>query len=293
MKSPYDILGVPRTATREQIKGAFRKLAREKHPDRQPDNPRAEDAFKELSAAYELLSDPEQRARFDRGEVDATGAPRARASAGAYARRRHGKNPFERFFHREDGPDGERGAPIKVNGTNVSYTLRVAFIEAARGITKRVSMTNLARLDVRIPPGTKNGTVLRLKGQGMAGLGGGKPGDALIEIIVEPHAFFQADGADIRTEIPVTLQEAVLGSRIDVPTVDGAVALTIPPNSNTGTVLRLKGKGLSNGDSGRGDHYVKLRVVLPPRPDKELSDFVASWGPKNVYDVRRDLLKID
>jgi DnaJ-class molecular chaperone len=291
MRNPYETLGVPRNASPEQIKRAFRKLARDRHPDRHPDDPDAEDAFKEISAAYDVLSDPVQRARFDRGEIDATGAVRRRKASSSA--RWHGKSPFERFFARDaEAPGGAGAAGIKVDGADVTYTLRATFMEAARGTTKRVSLTNAARLDVAVPAGTRNGQGLRLKGQGMNGIGGGKPGDALIEMIVDPHPLFISDGSDIRIEVPVTLQEAILGSRITVPTIDGNVAMSVPAGSNTGTVLRLRGKGLANGNE-RGDQYVKLRVVLPQKPDKALSDFISRWAAENDYDVRRDLLGTD
>lgn len=291
MRNPYEALGVPRNATPEQIKRAFRKLARERHPDRHPDDPDAEEGFKEISAAYDLLSDPVKRARFDRGEIDAAGTARRRRPASSSARW-HGKSPFERFFHRDAEAGAGAAAGIKVDGADVTYSLRVSFMEAARGTTKRVSLTNAARLDVAVPAGTRNGQVLRLKGQGMNGIGGGRPGDALIEMIVESHALFVPDGDDIRIEVPVTLQEAILGGRIGVPTVDGTVSVTVPAGSNTGTVLRLRGKGL-NGDGRRGDQYVKLRVVLPQKPDKALLDFISRWAPQNDYDVRRDRLGTD
>ncbi len=290
MRNPYETLGVPRNASPEQIKRAFRRLARDRHPDRHPDDPDAEEAFKEISVAYDILSDPVQRARFDRGEIDAGGAPRRRRASSSA--RWHGKSPFERFFSRDAEGPSAGAAGIKVDGADVTYTLRVSFMEAARGTTKRISLTNAARLDITVPAGTRTGQVLRLKGQGMNGIGGGKPGDALIEMIVEPHAVFTLDGNDIRIEVPVTLQEAILGGRIGVPTVDGTVSVTVPPASNSGTVLRLRGKGLANG-SERGDQYVKLRVVLPNKPDKALCDFISRWAQQNDYEVRRDLLGTD
>lgn len=283
MKDAYKILGVSQGASADEIKRAYRRLARERHPDLDRDNPWAEDEFKELTAAYEVLSDPDKRGQYDRGEIDATGEttrPRRRSGFGAKA-----KNPFSKFRQRRQST-----ADIIVDGANVNYALKISFSDAANGAVKHVSMTNGRRLKVTIPAGTKDGQVLRLKGQGMPGIGGGKAGDALVEIQVEPHPMFRPEGADVHLDLPVTLQEAVLGAKITVPTIDGQVSLTIPPASNTGSILRLKGKGLrstASASGGRGDQYVTLKVVLPSKPDAELKAFIEKWAGKNVYDVRR------
>ncbi len=291
MKDPYSILGLGRDASAAEIKTAYRKLARELHPDHQPGNARAEEKFKHLSAAYSLLSDPETRARYDMGEIDASGAPkRPRASASGPGRR----NPFDKFFRdhdpratgRDHDPRATRHGGIKVNGASVDYTLKISFLEAAQGVTKNVGMTSGKRLKVAIPPGTRDGQVLRLRGQGMPGLGGGASGDALVEIVVEPHPTFRADSDDVHAETPVTLAEAVLGGRIQADTVHGPVMIAVPAESNTGTILRLKGKGLARGDGTRGDHYAVLKVVLPARPDAELTEFVRAWSERNPYTVR-------
>ena len=284
MKDPYAVLGLRRGASPEEIKASYRRLARELHPDRHPGDTRAEEKFKQLGAAYELLSDAAMRARYDRGEIDASGAPKSRrgpasSSFGAGAGRRH---PFERFFR--DRAQAQAG--IKVNGANVDYVLTIKFLEAARGAVKHVGMTTGKRLNVTIPPGTRDGHVLRLRHQGMPGLGGGTAGDALVEIAVEPHPHFQADGDDIRAELPVTLAEAILGGRVEAETIDGAVVVTIPEGSNTGTILRLKGKGLPKEGDKRGNHYAVLKVILPPRPDPELVEFVRAWNARHPYQVR-------
>ncbi len=282
MKDPYAVLGLRRGASPEEIKASYRRLARELHPDRHPGDTRAEEKFKQLGAAYELLSDAAMRARYDRGEIDATGAARTRrgpTSSSFGAGRRH---PFERFFR--DRANANAG--IKINGANVDYVLTIKFLEAARGAVKHVSMTTGKRLKVTIPPGTRDGQVLRLRGQGMPGLGGGAAGDALVEIAVEPHPLFKTQGDDIRAELPVTLGEAVLGGRVEVETVDGPVVVTIPEGSNTGTMLRLKGKGLSKGGDKRGDHYAVLKVMLPPQADPELVEFVRVWNTRHPYQVR-------
>jgi DnaJ-class molecular chaperone len=290
MKDPYAVLGLRRNASAEEIKASYRRLARELHPDRRPGDARAEEKFKYVSAAYALLSDAEQRERFDRGEIDASGAPRARRGAsspfgpsssrgGAAHARRH---PFDRFFRDRAAAT----AGIKVNGANVDYVLKITFLEAARGAVKHVSMTSGKRLKVTIPPGTRAGQVLRLRGQGMPGIGGGDAGDALVEIDVQPHPVFRTDGDDIRAELSVTLAEAVLGGRVEVETIDGPVVVTIPEGSNTGTVLRLRGKGLAKDANKRGDHYAVLKIVLPSHPDPDLVEFVRGWNARRPYKVR-------
>ncbi len=292
MSDPYAVLGVSRNASQAEIKKTFRKLARQLHPDSAPDDPGAEERFKDVSRAYELLSDPKKRAEYDDGWPP-SGAGGAHGRTGGGRRwRRSESNPFEEFFRQRAARER---TSIKVKGANVSYNLRVDFLDAARGAKKRVMIANGRKLDITLPPGTVDGQTFRLKGQGLAGIGGGEAGDALVEIEVAPHDFFHRDGTDIRVEIPVTLQEAVAGGKIDVPTIDGDVSLTLPEGSNTGTVLRLKGKGLvKNKGAGRGDQYVTLKVVLPKKPDNALLDFVRKWGPKNPYSVRdRKTLKVD
>jgi DnaJ-class molecular chaperone len=174
-----------------------------------------------------------------------------------------------------------------MKGKDVNYALRVSFLEAAQGGKRRVSLYDGKSLDVRVPPGTEDGQTLRLKGQGMPGMGGGEAGDAFIEIQVDPHRFFERDGNDIFVDVPVTLAEAVLGSKITVPTVHGTVALTVPAGSNTGTTLRLRGKGIQPRPGVSGDQFVKLKVVLPDKPDKALVDFVKEWSKDYDYDVRK------
>ncbi len=278
MKDPYEILGVPRDADTDQLKKAYRRRARALHPDSDPENPRAGEGFKELWAAYDLLSDPVKRARYDGGHIDAGGARRKRRRPRTASR--HGvKNPFEGFF-RQRAAKEDAGA----RGANASPTLTVDFLEAAGGVTKRVTMTNGRRLDVHVPAGTDDGQTLRLRGQGMPGIGGGPAGDAHVEIRIRPHPVFARRGADIHVEVPVTLQEAVLGGKIEVPTIDGPVWVTVPEDSNTGTTLRLKGKGLAPTGKGRGDQYVRLTVMLPDKPNKALTAFVKRW---HAYEVRR------
>ena len=289
MKDPYTTLGVARDATAEQIKRAYHKLARELHPDSHPGDAAAESRFKDISAAYSLLSDKKRRARFDRGEIDASGAEVRRGPRPAGGR----SGPFDRFFrHRAGrgagGPGGGAGPEIKIKGPDVSYGLTIDFLEAATGTVKRIDTTAGKRLDVKVPAGTRDGQVLRLKDQGLPGMGGGPPGSAHVTVTVRPHPSWRTEGSDLHADVAVSLPEAVLGGRIEVETMDGTMAVTVPENSNSGTILRLKGKGLAKDDgSGRGDHFVHLAVALPDKPDKELIEFVRAWAEKHPYEVRR------
>jgi len=310
MSDPYSVLGVPKTASDDDIRKAFRKLAKKHHPDLNPGDKAAEAKFKEISQANDLLSDPEKRRRFDAGEIDATGQevpPRGfyRDQAGGFggAKYEHG-GPHESFvdmggiFSEMFGQRGRQGGGFAFRGGDsegydmgglpVSYSLRVPFLVAARGGKQRVSIGDGKTLDIDIPEGTTDGQTLRLKGQGMPGTTGRPAGDAYVEIHVEPHAFFEARDNDIHVEVPVTLPEAVQGGRIRVPTVGGPVMLNVPPGSNSGTSLRLKGRGLFDRKSRqRGDQYVKLKLVLPDPPDDALKEFAEKWEAGRAHDPRK------
>lgn len=282
MKDAYKILGVAKGATPDQIKSAYRKAARERHPDLDPGNPWAEDDFKELTAAYEVLSNADRRKRYDDGEIDATGQPLTGQGTAGYDAKGRGKtqrwkkDPFETFRQKK-----RQEKTVTVDGANVNYSLTLSAVEAMQGGTKFISMTNGKRLKVAIPKDTRDGQVLRLKEQGMPGLGGGKPGDALVIVKVDADGRFRIDGRDVHVEVPVDLADAVLGGRIKAPTLDGEVSVTVPENANTGTVLRLKGKGLKDADGGdAGDQFVTLKVMLPKKPDPDLRAFVAEWAKK-------------
>ncbi|KJV10624.1 molecular chaperone DnaJ [Elstera litoralis] len=301
MRDPYEVLGVPRTADADAIKSAYRKLAKQFHPDLNPGDKAIETKFKDISAAHDLLSDTEKRARYDRGEIDASGneRPRARRAGGGFG----GFGGFGGGFGQKGGTfdfdaddifDGFRTRSGTASagtrrGADVSYGLTVDFVTAANGGKRRVTTADGRSLDVNIPPGTEDGNKLRLRGQGQPGFNGGPEGDAFIEIHVDAHPFFVAKGKDIHLEVPVTLQEAILGASVTVPTIDGRVAVKVPRGSNSGSTLRLRGKGIPGKDGARGDQYVKLVVMLPEKLDPELSSFLEKWGPKNPYEVRGKL----
>ena len=294
MKDPYEVLGVKRTASADDIKQAYRRLAKEFHPDLNPDDPIVEQRFKEISHAYSILGDKEKRAKFDAGEINADGSQRAPFGGGGFGGRAggggfggFGGDAAEDIFADLFGRNRSRARTMRMKGKDVNYSLRVSFLEAARGITRRVNLYDGKSLDVRIPPGTTDGQTLRLKGQGMPGMGGGEAGDAFIEVQVDSHRFFERDGNDIFVDVPVTLAEAVLGAKITVPTIHGNVALSIPAGSNSGKTLRLRGKGIQARPGVAGDHFVKLSVVLPDKPDQALVDFVTEWSKDYDYDVRK------
>ncbi|MPZ11787.1 MAG: DnaJ domain-containing protein [Kiloniellaceae bacterium] len=298
MQDPYKLLNVDRAASQEDIKRAYRKLAKELHPDINPGNQTVEQKFKEISQAYSILGDAEKRKRFDQGQIDASGqeTPWKGGFYRSHAGSGRGGDKYSNFDFGEDvsADDifadlfGSRTRRVRRPGANVSYTVPISFLEAAKGAKKRIKLADGKTLDVRIPPGTEDRQALRLKGQGMPGVGGGPAGDALVEVHIESHPFFDRKGTNVHVELPVTLQEALLGATVTVPTVHGSVSMKIPPGSNSGSTLRLKGKGIQARDSDEiGDQYVKLRVMLPERPDQELRDFVESWSRSHDYDPRR------
>jgi len=302
MADPYKTLGVSQGASADEIKKAYRKLAKKLHPDVNPGNKKVETQFKEATAAYDLLSDAEKRRKFDAGEIDENGNARGwggggrgwggATGPGAGARRgpraadvgvddSFAEDLFRDFFNFNRG--GQRPG-VKMRGADVTYKAEVAFLEAARGAKKRLTLSDGKTLDITIPPGTVDGQSLRLKGQGLPGQGGAPNGDAYVEIGVKAHAYFEREGSDILLECPISLGEAVLGGQITVPTIDGNVSLKVPKGSNTGTQLRLKGKGVSDGKGGRGDQYVRFVVVLPRQMDSELEQAVERWAKTDAAD---------
>ena len=297
--TPYAVLGVKKDASAGEIRKVYRRLAKQFHPDLHPGKPAAEERFKAISAAYDLLSDPEKRARYDRGEIDESGAERPRYSYRSYAEgpgggkyRPEGEVDFgdleDLFAAFGSGRRGRGGEGLKLRGGDRHYSMTVDFVEAATGAKKRLSLAPDEWLDVTIPAGLEDGQVLRLRGKGGPGLGGGPAGDALIEVQVAPHAWFRRDGDDIEVELPVSFAEAVLGARVTVPTVTGPVTMTIPRGSDTGARLRLRGKGIQR--PGReGDQYVRLKVVIGASGDPELAKFVEEWSRDHRFDPRQGM----
>jgi DnaJ-class molecular chaperone len=298
MEDPYDVLGVDRSASLEDIRKAYRNLAKKLHPDLNPGNREAEARFKEVAGAYDLLSDKEKRQRYDDGEIDATGAERPRqrfykdyatqsdspyGNASGFADFAESDDILAEFLRQQSH------ARANARGHDISYRLPVEFLDAVTGGTIRLNLPQGGTLDVKIPPGIEDGQVLRLRGKGGPGLGKGEAGDALVEISIKPHRFFTREGDDIHVEIPVTLTEAVLGGRINVPTPSGPVTMTVPKHANTGTVLRLKGKGVGRPGGKHGDEFVKLKVMLPDPPDPELDTFLSNWEAGKTYAPRRDM----
>ncbi|TAH33578.1 MAG: hypothetical protein EYC62_06730 [Alphaproteobacteria bacterium] len=328
MRDPYTILGVPKNASDDDIKKAYRKLAKKYHPDLNPNNKEVEKKFKELTLANDIIGDPAKRKKFDNGEIDAQGNDRGpfhrgggfgggfRRGAGAGAGASGGFDPFRDFDPEDIFSDlfnmgkrkagagstssGRGGFEEELNrarnrssagaaGADVQYTLRITFLEAATGTKRRINLSEDNKtIDVTIPAGTQDGQTLRLKGQGKPGTGNGAAGDAYINVQVDPDPIFEAKGINIFMDLPVTVYEAALGATINVPTIDGKVSLQIPKGSNTDTSLRLKNKGIVDPKTKiRGDQYVRLKVVLPDKIDKDLKEMIEDWAQDNPYTVRK------
>jgi DnaJ-class molecular chaperone len=323
MRDPYDVLGVKRGAAAGEIKSAFRRLAKKLHPDANKKDPKAASRFAELNAAYEILGDEDKRKAFDRGEIDAEGKPRFRGFEGFGASGAPGgferEGAFETFswgpggFSRSSGGPGggfrgfggiddilkdvfggaARGARPAFEpddfagpGRDMTANVTISLPEAATGTTRRVHLPSGKELEVKIPAGLASGQQIRLKGQGLAGPGGAT-GDVLITVSIAPHPLFQVDGADLRLDLPVTLYEAVLGGKVRVPTLDGAVDLSLPPGTNAGRTFRLKGKGLRSA-AGVGDLLATIRIVLPDGSDAELEELMRKWRETKPYNPRKD-----
>jgi DnaJ-class molecular chaperone len=299
MKDPYETLGVAKTASADEIRKAYRKLAKKLHPDLNPGDKHAEDEFKEVTAANDLLSDPEKRRRYDAGEIDASGAEKAppharyyRDYAGGAGHPYESQSGFADFAESDDliaellrrSAEQARRRP----GADLHYELQVDFLDAVNGAAKTIILPGGGTLQVTIPPGVEDGQILRLRGKGAPSPGEGEPGDALVQIVVKPHRYFTREGDDIHVELPITLKEAALGGEVRAPTTTGSVMLKIPKRSNTGDVLRLRGKGVKKRD-GAGDELVKLKVMMPTESEPELEAFLSEWKPSPSYDPRKEM----
>jgi DnaJ-class molecular chaperone len=308
----YQRLGLKRGASEAEIKKAYRSLAKQLHPDRNKDNPDAAKRFGEITQAYDLLSDKDKRARYDRGEIDEEGNPKMPFGSGFGGRPGGGSagggmggsaggfegfesnfaetadlsELFEGLFGAASSRGGRSGGfggfggfrqrsqpPQK--GADIAYRLRVSFLDAAALAPQRIKLADGKTIDLKLPKGVEDGTKIRLAGKGQAGPGG--TGDAIVTILIAPHPFFTREGNDIRLRLPVTLKEAVLGAKVKVPTPDGAVMMTIPKGSSSGRVLRLKGKGFTTKSGTRGDELVTLEIDLPSG-DSELEAFAEKWN---------------
>ena len=305
-RDPYQVLGVPRGAGADDIRKAFRKLAKKHHPDANPGDSAAEERFKQVSAAFDILGDAEKRRKFDAGEIDADGREVFRGFGGGPGQggpfgAGGGAGGFDasdfsdilgEMFGRRGGRGGPRGgagpgpgAGFAPKGPDVRAKLEIDLEEAILGGKKRISFQDGRTLDVTIPAGAGDGQTLRLKGHGEPGRGG--KGDALIELVIRPHPVFRREGEQLVMDLPVSIPDAVLGGRVQAPTPDGPVTLTVPRGANSGQALRLKGKGLSDARGVRGDLIARIQVMLPEAPDPQLEAFAARWREERPYAPRR------
>jgi DnaJ-class molecular chaperone len=299
MANPYETLGVAPNASQDDIRKVYRKAAKETHPDLNPGKPEAENRFKEINAAYDIIGDPDKRKRYDAGEIDETGAERQpeRHFYREYAE----ADPSTRYSRRRGPAGGEfdydvfadlfrgrgEGATFRMPPQDVRYALAIDFLDAVNGAHKIVAMPDGKTLDITIPAGINDGQVLRLKGQGLPG-SDGKLGDAYVEISVRPHSGFKREGYDILSTLPISLGEALNGASVHVETVDGPVDVKVPKGAKEGTKLRLRGKGVPRGSAGgRGDQLVEIHIVPPEGPDEALAQFMAEWEKTHPQNPRR------
>jgi DnaJ-class molecular chaperone len=319
MRNPYEVLGVKRDASAAEIKSAYRKLAKKHHPDQNTTDPKAKERFSEINAAYEIVGDKDKRAQFDRGEIGADGKPRFQGFEGFGARPggaaggartfrwstsggrggMGGEDPFNTDdiiseilggFARGGGA-GQRGG-AGTRGDDLAVTAAITLEQLVRGEKARVDLPTGKTYEVAVPPGAKSGHQLRLKGMGRPGLMGGPPGDVVVTIEFVPHPMFKVDGDTLRVDLPVTLDEAVLGAKMRVPTLEGPVSIDIPAKSDASRPMRLKGKGLTKAGGGRGDLLVSLRIVLPKDGDPELEALMRKWRESHRYSAREPEQKV-
>jgi DnaJ-class molecular chaperone len=307
---PYKVLGVDKSATQDEIKKAYRKLAKQLHPDLHPGDAGKNAEFQAVSAAHDLLKDPDKRKRFDAGEIDASGHERQeRQYYHQYADQDVGRrydpaadgagfqdasDLFSELFLRHQMGSGGRQyrQELHARGNDVLYHLDVDFLDAARGTKRSVSMPDGKSIEITIPPGLRDGQTLRLRGKGGLGFGEGPAGDALVTIGVRPHPAFVRNGDDIEVDLPISFDEAVLGGKVEVPTISGPVSMTIPKGVSSGHRLRLKGKGINSGAGTAGNQNVRLNIVLPDKINQHLEDLALRWREKSNFDPREDLRRI-
>ncbi|TCT44711.1 DnaJ C-terminal domain-containing protein [Martelella mediterranea] len=302
IKDPYAVLGVAKNASEADIKKAYRQLAKKLHPDLNPGDKAKAEQFSAVTAAYDLLGDPEKRRRFDAGEIDANQQETPerqyyRSYADADPSGRYAFDGdfddlgsfFSQAFGGRAGGFGRGGAQMKVRGKDRHFHLQVSLMEALKGAKKTVGLPEGGRISISIPAGIEDGKSLRLSGKGEAGRNGGPAGDAYVRVDITPDPVFERDGDDIKMDLPVSIDEAVLGATVSVPTIDGRVNLKVPQNSSSGRVMRLKGKGApKSGGHGAGDLLVRLKIVMPETPDKALEDAIRDWRSRYSYDPRAD-----
>jgi len=300
---PYSVLGVAQDASEAQIKKAYRRIAKECHPDLKPGDAEAEAKFKAAAAAYDLLKDPETRARYDNGEIDASGQERpqqqyyrdyAEAAGNPYRGRQADPDDmsdiFAEFMRGRSGFGGERTQEFHAPGHNLNYALQISFLDAVFGASQKLTLPDGNRIEVKIPAGITTGQTIRLRGKGAPGYGEGPPGDALVTISVADHPLFDRQGDDIHITLPITIDEAVLGSKVPAPTIDGGVNVTVPAGTSSGKTLRLRGKGVKKrGSSERGDQLIELTVALPDQIDDDLKQFMETWRDAHHYDPRKGM----
>jgi DnaJ-class molecular chaperone len=319
MRNPYDVLGVAKSASADEVKKAFRKLAKKYHPDHNKSDPKAKEKFAEVNSAYEILGETDKRGKFDRGEIDSDGKPRGFEGFGAGGpggfRRQQGPgaehfefnfgggspfgggaspgaggfNPGDIFSELFGGKGRRGGGGAPPKGDDFAATALAPLAEVAKAGKVNVILPNGRTLEVKIPRGVEDGQQIRLRGQGQPSAYGGEAGDAIVTLKFAPHPLFKVEGRDLRLELPLTLYEAALGAKVDVPTLEGKVEMTIPAGSSSGRSLRLRGKGLEGPGGLRGDLYVTLKLMLPENPDADFEALMRRWRDSKPYDPRKQM----